>query len=181
VESAESHARPRIAEIISSSGVIESSTDASANVMAEVVTFAEAVVPGNVEAKVIAAAAPLIEPVEEALLNRFKLSPDAVVTRDYSVPYETAGRALILALHALDAKLKTAFDTATGALLEAIAPEVPLGPSCTLTISLGDAAPNTTRVTATSHLALVDVLKLNERKVAALFAHLETYLARFAD
>jgi hypothetical protein len=180
VDSAENRTRPRIAEIISSSGVITGAIQASPDVIADVAALAGSIVPG-VAGKAIAVTMPYVESVAEALVTRLKLSRDAVVRRDYSVPYETAGRALILALHALDTQLKAAFDTASGAVLEATEAMTHLEPAYTFTIALGDTGANTARISATSHITISDLLKFNEHKLAALFAQIDAYLALFAS
>jgi hypothetical protein len=168
--------RPSIADIIRSSGSFDSGDSGRSDPFAQFAALAAAVVPGASAAQLAVSAK-----LGEALSNRFNLSKDQVAARDYDVPYETAGRAAVLALHASACKLGAAFDTASGAVLEAKIPMSLIAPEITLTVALTDITPSTARVSITARHPGLDVLHFNDKTLAALFAKIDEYLARFAS
>jgi hypothetical protein len=136
--STEQPARTRIADIIRDCGKISSDRpDLSRDQLAAITSA----IAGASAGTFLASAA-----LSDELAKRFpRLSTNAVVERELDASYETAGRALILALHAGNDLLSAAFDTAGGAVLEVKRPMTLLAPAFTVAIEISDRG-------ATTHL-----------------------------
>jgi hypothetical protein len=113
----------------------------------------------------------------EALSTRFNLSSGQSIETELEAPYETAGRALILALQACGLTVGAAFDTDSGAMLEAKRSMQLFSNPIALTIVLTD------RGTATHLTGKADHIGMdwgqNKRILAQLFAKTNEYLSLF--
>ena len=124
--------RARIADIIRASGKM--GTD-QAGASPEQLAALASVIGGGASGATIQ----LSEALSEEVAKRFpKFASSGSVERDADAPYETAGRALILALQACGLNLTAAFDTESGAALEVKKPMSLLAPGFTLAITLTD-------------------------------------------
>jgi hypothetical protein len=113
----------------------------------------------------------------ESLSARLRLSAGESIETDIEAPYETAGRALILALQACGLTVSAAFDTASGAMVEAKRAMQLFSNPITITIALLD------RGTA-AHLSVrADHMGMdwgqNKKLLAQLVAKTNEYLALF--
>ncbi|HEY1428662.1 MAG TPA: hypothetical protein VGF18_03755 [Candidatus Tumulicola sp.] len=113
----------------------------------------------------------------ESLSSRFNWKSGDAIETDLQAPYETAGRALILALQKCGLVVSSAFDTASGAILECKRAMQLFSNPITLTLALVDRD-------ATTHLAAnADHMGLdwgqNKKLLAQLFAKTNEYLALF--
>jgi hypothetical protein len=174
----QSRARPTIAEIIRAAGTFDGAGSGSSDVFASMAAIAATMVPGASAAQIA-----IGEAIGTALSERFHIaqSQDTTESRDYAAPYETVGRALILALHAVSAKLGAAFDTATGSALEAKIGLSLMTPEMTLTVVLTDVGPTAVRLAGKSHHAGLDWLKLNAKTLDRLFASVDGYLTQLGS
>jgi hypothetical protein len=118
------------------------------------------------------------EALSDELAKRFpKFASSSSVERDFAIPYETAGRALILALQACGINLTAAFDTESGAALEVKKPMALLAPAFTLTITLADRG-NVTHVSGQAEHTGLDWGQ-NAKLLNQLFDATNEYVARF--
>ncbi len=117
------------------------------------------------------------EMLADELAKRFRLSTNAAIERDLDAPYETAGRALTLAMQACGHVLTAAFDTTSGAILEAKKPMSLLSPAFTVTIAIADRGATTHLSAQTQHVGMN--WGQNEKLLIDLFAKTDEYLSRF--
>jgi hypothetical protein len=123
--------RARIADIIRESGKLGADQPGVSQSQLDAVA---AVLSGASAGTVFAS-----EAITGELAKRFpKLSPCATVERDVDASYEPAGRALILALQSCGLNLSAAFDTESGAILEAKKPMSLTAAAFTVTIAIVD-------------------------------------------
>jgi hypothetical protein len=113
----------------------------------------------------------------ESLSTRFNLSSGQSIETDIEAPYETAGRALILALQACGLTVSAAFDTASGAMLEAKRAMQLFSNPITLTVALADRETTTHLTTHVDHMGMD--WGQNKKLLAQLFAKTNEYLALF--
>ncbi len=124
--------RARVADIIRASGKLGIDQPGAS---AEQLAALASVIGGGASGATIQ----LSEALSEEVAKRFpKFASSSSVERDFADPYETAGRALILALQACGLNLTAAFDTESGAVLEVKRPMSLLAPGFTLAITLTD-------------------------------------------
>jgi len=122
--------RARIADIIRDSGKMGGDQPGVSDQIAAFATGISGAPAGTIFAS---------EQLSDALAKRFpKLAASASVERDADAPYETAGRALILALQACGLNLTAAFDTESGAMLEVKKPMSLLAPPFTISITIAE-------------------------------------------
>lgn len=165
--------RARIADIIRDSGKMAAS-DSSAS--PDKIAAVAAVLTGT-PAGVFAAS----ESISDALAARFrKLSASATVERDVEAAYETAGRALVLAMAACGYVFNAAFDTASGAILEAKKPMSLLSAAFTVSVAMVDRGATTHLTVVVQHLG-VDWGNLNAKTVDELLSKTTDYLKLFAS
>jgi hypothetical protein len=163
-------ARPRIADIIRDSGKM--GTDQPGASQEQLAAIA-AVISGGSAATFAAS-----ETIVDELAKRFnRLSTNAGVERDLDAPYETAGRALILALQARNAILNSAFDTASGAIIEASQPMSLFAPKFTIAIAIADHGATTHISAQTQHIGID--FGQNAKLLDALFDATNDYLKLF--
>ena len=93
------------------------------------------------------------------------------------LPTKRPGRALILALRACDHVLNAAFDTASGAIIEAKKPMSLLAPAFTMTIAIADRGAATHVSVQTEHAGMN--WGQNEKLTNELLAKTGEYLGRF--
>jgi hypothetical protein len=116
----------------------------------------------------------------QALGDRFHLHTEAQVDREFSAPYASVARALILALHAKKHKLVSAFDTSGGAALEAQAAMTLFHNQATLTLLVTDGGA-TTHVKGRSDLAgQIKDFGANKGMLNDLYAKTDEYLTLLA-
>jgi hypothetical protein len=113
----------------------------------------------------------------ESLSTRFNLSSGQSIETDIEAPYETAGRALILALQACGLTVSAAFDTASGAMLEAKRAMQLFSNPITLTVALVDRETTTHVTTHVDHMGMD--WGQNKKLLAQFFAKTNEYLALF--
>jgi hypothetical protein len=163
--------RARIADIIRASGKM--GTD-QAGASPEQLAALASVIGGGASGATIQ----LSEALSEEVAKRFpKFASSSSVERDADAPYETAGRALILALQACGLSLAAAFDTESGAALEVKKPMSLLAPGFTLAISLTDRGAVTHLSGQAQHTGLD--WGQNAKLLNGLFDKTNEYLARF--
>jgi hypothetical protein len=161
--------RARIAGIIAGSGKMGADNAGAESQVAAMAAAISGVPSGTFLAS---------EQLTDALAKRFpKLAAKAAVEHDLDAPYETAGRALILALRACGLTIGAAFDTESGAVLEVKRPMTLLAPSFTLTIAIADRG-ETTHLTAQVQHAGIDWGQ-NAKLLAQLFDTADGYLKLF--
>lgn len=120
----------------------------------------------------------LSEALSEEVAKRFpKFASSSSVVRDFAANYETAGRALILALQASGLNLTAAFDTESGAALEVKKPMSLLAPGFTLAITLTDRGSVTHLAGHAQHTGLD--WGQNAKLLNQLFDETAEYLRRF--
>jgi hypothetical protein len=118
------------------------------------------------------------EALAEELGKRFtRLSTNAEMERDFEAGYDTAGKALILALRACSHSLNAAFDTESGAIIESKKPMSILSPPFTVTIAIGDQG-TTTHVRAQVQHTGMDWGQ-NKKVLNELFDKTQSYLSLF--
>ncbi|HEY5425284.1 MAG TPA: hypothetical protein VIJ77_01940 [Candidatus Tumulicola sp.] len=118
------------------------------------------------------------EALAEELAKRFRgLSTNAVADSDFDASYETTGRALILALARCGYNIAAAFDSASGAILEAKKAISLLAPAFTMTLSITDCGA-TTNIKAQAQHTGFDWGQ-NAKLVNELFAKTNEYLSLF--
>jgi hypothetical protein len=113
----------------------------------------------------------------ESLSSRFNLSSGQSVESDVDAPYETAGRALILALQACGLNVSAAFDTASGAILETKRAMQLFSNPITLTVTITDRGAATHLAGHADHIGMD--WGQNKKILAQLFAKTNEYLALF--
>ena len=124
--------RARIADIIRDSGKM--GTDAPGISQSQFAAIASAIGGGASAGTFYASQA-----ISDELAKRFpKLSATGAVERDLAAPYDTAGRALILALQACGITIDAAFDTESGAMLELKKPMSLTAPPFTVVLAILD-------------------------------------------
>jgi hypothetical protein len=161
--------RARIADIIASSGKMGADRAGAESQVAAMAAAISGVPSGTFLAS---------EEITDALAKRFpKLEAKGSVERDVDAPYETAGRALILALQSCGLSIGAAFDTESGAVLEVKKPMTLLAPSFALTIAVADRGA-TTHLTAQAQHAGMDWGQ-NSKLLAQLFDTTDGYLKLF--
>ena len=164
--------RARIADIIRESGRIAGADTVSPDKMAAVAS-----VLTGAPAGVFAAS----ESISDELATRFrKLSASATVERDLEAGYETTGRALVLAMAACGYVFNAAFDTASGAILEAKKPMSLLSTAFTVSIAVVDRGATTHLTIAIRHVG-VDWGNLNAKTIDELLTKTNDYLKLFAS
>lgn len=115
--------------------------------------------------------------VAQALGDRFHLHAEGQVERSFAAPYAVAARALVLALHAKKHRLVSAFDTATGAALEAQAAMTLFHNAATITLLVAQTDATTTHVKGTSDLAgQIKDFGSNKAILNDLYAKADEYL-----
>lgn len=165
--------RARIADIIRDSGRM---AGADSSISADKIAAVASVLTGT-PAGVLAAS----ESISDELAARFrKLSASATVERDLDAAYETAGRALVLAMASLSYVLNAAFDTASGAIVEAKKPMSLLSTSFAVSIAMVDRGATTHLAIAVQHLG-VDWGNLNAKTANELLTKTNDYLKLFAS
>src|SRR5581483_3105904 len=102
------------------------------------------------------------------------------VERDLEAGYETAGRALVLAMAACGYVFNAAFDTASGAILEAKKPMSLLSTAFTVSIAVVDRGATTHLTIAIRHVG-VDWGNLNAKTIDELLTKTNDYLKLFAS
>jgi|GEM_PF-5350091 len=162
--------RARIADIIRESGKMgNAATGVSPD---QVAAFAAAI--SGAPAAALAAS----ESLADELGKRFsRLSSNAILERELDAPYETAGRALILALQACDHVLNAAFDTASGAILETKKPMSFFAPAFTVTVAITDKGATTHLSAQVQHMGMN--WGQNEKVLSELFDKTSDYLKLF--
>jgi hypothetical protein len=162
--------RARIADIIRDSGKV--GNDQPGPSQDQLAAFT-AVISGASAGTVLAS-----EALVDELAKRFpRLSTSAVVERDFDAPYETAGRAFILALQAGDFILNAAFDTASGAMLEVKKPMSLLAVAYTVTATINDGGATTHLKAQATHTGMD--LGQNAKLLNQLFDKTNEYLTLF--
>ncbi len=162
--------RPRIADIIRESGKMGG--DAGGASQDQLAAFAAAI-SGAPAGTVLAS-----EAIANELAQRFpKLASKASVERDTDAAYETAGRALILALQACGYTLSAAFDTSSGAVLETKKPMSLLAGPFVVVITITDGGTQTHLAGTAQHTG-VDWGQ-NAKLLNALFDKTNEYLTLF--
>jgi hypothetical protein len=122
--------RPRIADIIRDSGKMGTDHSASSGDLAAAVSAISGTPAGVLTVS---------EALGDELAKRFpRLSAKAGTAYDLDAPYETSGRALILALQACGHAISAAFDTASGAIIETKKPLSLLSSAFTMALALTD-------------------------------------------
>ncbi|MGB8521297.1 MAG: hypothetical protein WCD38_14145 [Candidatus Tumulicola sp.] len=165
--------RARIADIIRDSGRM---AGADSSISPDKIAAVASVLTGT-PAGVIAAS----ESISDELAARFrKLSASATVERDIEAGYETAGHALVLAMAACGYVLTAAFDTASGAILEAKKPMSLLSTAFTVSIAMVDRGATTHLTVAIQHVG-VDWGNLNAKTIEELLMKTAGYLKLFAS
>jgi hypothetical protein len=120
----------------------------------------------------------LSEALSEEVAKRFpKFASSSSAERDFAAPYETAGRAAILALQACALNVTAAFDTESGAALEVKKPMSLLVPAFTLAITLTDRG-DVTHVSGQAQHTGLDWGQ-NAKLLNQFFDKTNEYLARF--
>lgn len=118
------------------------------------------------------------EELADELAKRFTgLSTKAVVERDFEASYETTARALILALQRCKHTLNAAFDTTTGAVLEAKKPVALLTGEFKMTIAITDRGAVTHLSGQAGHIGMD--WGQNAKLLNELFDKTNEYLALF--
>jgi hypothetical protein len=162
--------RARIADIIRTSGAMGGPQTGATS---EQVASAAAAIGGAP-----AAAVQLGEALSEELAKRFpKLAPSSSVRRDFAASYETAGRALILALQACGLNLTAAFDTESGAVLEVKKPMSLVAPAFSLALTIVEGNGATTVGGQAQHTGLD--FGQNAKLLDQLLDKTNEYLVRF--
>ena len=164
--------RARIADIIRDSGKM---TGSDSSVSPDRLAAVAAVLTGT-PAGVFTAS----ESIQDELGQRFpKLSASATIDHDVDAAYETAGRALVLAMAACNYVLSAAFDTASGAILEAKKPMSLLSGAFTVSIAMVDRGATTHLTVAVQHIGMD--WGLNQKTVSELLSKTNDYLKLFAS
>jgi hypothetical protein len=166
---AEQPPRARIADIIRDSGKMGGDQPAASQ---DQLAAIAAAISGASAGTLLAS-----EALANELAKRFRLSTGATVERDLDAPYETTGRALILAMQACSYVLNAAFDTESGAIVEAKKPISLLSPAFTLTVTVADRG-TSTHVNATAQHTGMDWGQ-NQKRLDELVTTTEQYLNRF--
>ncbi len=165
--------RARIADIIRDSGRM---AGADSPISPDKIAAVASVLTGT-PAGVIAAS----ESISDELAARFrKLSASATVERDIQAGYETTGHALVLAMAACGYVFSAAFDTASGAILEAKKPMSLLSTAFTVCIAMVDRGAATHLTVAIKHVG-VDWGNLNAKTISELLTKTTDYLKLFAS
>jgi hypothetical protein len=167
--------RARIADIIRDSGKMGGDVPgASPDQIAAAASAISGAMTG-VSAGTFAAA----EAIDDELAKHFSaLSPTATVERDVEAPYETAGRALILALQACGFNIGAAFDTESGAMLEVKKPLSLASVAFAVTLAIADRGATTHLSGQATHTG-VDWGSQNAKVLNALFDKANDYLKLF--
>jgi hypothetical protein len=164
--------RARIADIIRDSGRMAGS---DSSVSPDKLAAIAAVLTGT-PAGVFTAS----ESISDELAQRFrKLSASATVENDVEAAYELTGRALVLALAACSYEQSAAFDTASGAMLEAKKPMSLLSAAVTVSIAVLDRGATTHLTIAVQHVGLD--WGVNAKAVNELLTKTNDYLKLFAS
>jgi hypothetical protein len=167
--------RARIADIIRDSGKMGGDAPGASPEQLAAAASALSGLAGGVSPGTFAAA----EAIDEALAKRFSaLSPTATVERDVEAPYESAGRALILALQACGFNVAAAFDTDSGAVLEANKPLSVASVAFAVTLAITDRGATTHLNGKAQHIG-VDWGGQNVKLLNALFDKTNDYLKLF--
>jgi hypothetical protein len=165
--------RARIADIIRDSGRMAGS---DSTVSPDKLAAVAAVLTGT-PAGVFSAS----ESISDELAHRFaKLSASATVEHDVEAAYETTGRALVLAMAACGYVLSAAFDTASGAVVEAKKPMSLLSAAFAISIAMLDRGATTTHLTIAVQHVGID-WGLNQKTVNELLTKTNDYLKLFAS
>jgi hypothetical protein len=124
-----------------------------------------------------AALASVSQALAESLSSRFNLKSGGSTEVDVQAHYEIAGRALILALQACNLTVGAAFDTESGAVLEAKRAMQLFSNPVTLTVRIVDGGETTHLAGNADHMG-VDWGQ-NKKILAQLFAKTSDYIALF--
>ena len=162
--------RARIADIIRESGKMG---NAATGVTPDQIAAFAATIGGASAGAFLAS-----ESLADELAKRFsRLATNAALERELDAPYETAGRALILALQACNHVLNAAFDTASGAILETKKPMSLLAPAFTVTIAITDNGATTHLNAQAQHTGMN--WGQNQKVLNELFTKTDDYLTLF--
>ncbi len=164
--------RARIADIIRDSGrMAGSDSDVSPDKLAAVAALLTGTPAGIFTAS---------ESIQDELAQRFhKLSASATIERDVEAAYETTGRALVLAMAACNYVLSAAFDTSSGAIVEAKKPMSLLSGAFTVSIAMLDRGVTTHLTIAVQHIGMD--WGLNQKTVNELLTKTTDYIKLFAS